>query len=66
MVDCWDVKNVEGALTKQTRLVWLESPANPTMRVTDIKAVSDLVHAYNKDILVAVVSLSKQSTLIFR
>ncbi|OQV15138.1 Cystathionine gamma-lyase [Hypsibius exemplaris] len=54
LVDCTDVDKVAAALTENTRLVWLESPANPTIKITDIKAVSDLVHAYNKDILVAV------------
>ncbi|OQV23864.1 Cystathionine gamma-lyase [Hypsibius exemplaris] len=54
LVDCTDPVKVKAALTERTRLVWLETPTNPTMRVVDIQTVSDLVHAYNKDIIVVV------------
>ncbi|CAR22406.1 cystathionine gamma-lyase CYS3 [Lachancea thermotolerans CBS 6340] len=37
-----------------TRLVWLESPTNPTLKVTDIRRVADAAHAANPDILVVV------------
>ncbi|MAC47824.1 MAG: methionine gamma-lyase [Oceanospirillum sp.] len=53
-VDCCDVKAVEAALTAQTRLVYFESPVNPTLRVMDIAAISERVHAYNADIKVIV------------
>jgi cystathionine gamma-lyase len=55
LVDCTDLAMVKASLSDKTRLVWLETPTNPTMRVVDIQAVSDLVHAYNKDIIVTVV-----------
>ncbi len=53
-VDCCDVKAVEAALTAQTRLVYFESPVNPTLRVMDIAAISERVHAYNTEIKVIV------------
>lgn len=53
-VDCCDVKAVEAALTAQTRLVYFESPVNPTLRVMDIAAISEKVHAYNAEIKVIV------------
>lgn len=36
------------------QLVWIETPTNPTMKVVDIKACSELVHEHNKDIVVVV------------
>jgi cystathionine beta-lyase/cystathionine gamma-synthase len=44
-VDTSDLKNVEAALSPKTRLVFLESPTNPMLRVTDIRAVADMAHA---------------------
>ncbi|CCK70214.1 cystathionine gamma-lyase CYS3 KNAG_0D04740 [Huiozyma naganishii CBS 8797] len=37
-----------------TRLVWIESPTNPTLKVTDIQAVSNAIKKINKDILLVV------------
>lgn len=34
--------------------MWIETPTNPMMKVVDIKACSDLIHEYNKDIVVVV------------
>jgi cystathionine beta-lyase/cystathionine gamma-synthase len=44
-VDATDVRNVERALEPRTRLVWLESPTNPLMKLVDIAAVAQLAHA---------------------
>jgi len=45
VVDTTDVAAVRAALRPTTRLVWVETPANPTWDVTDIAAVADLAHA---------------------
>jgi cystathionine beta-lyase/cystathionine gamma-synthase len=45
-VDTTDPENVADSLTPQTRLVWLETPTNPLLNVTDIKAVAEIVHAH--------------------
>jgi methionine-gamma-lyase len=37
-VDTSDVRNVESALRPETKLLFIESPANPTLAITDIKA----------------------------
>jgi cystathionine beta-lyase/cystathionine gamma-synthase len=51
--DTTDPESVAEALTPSTCLVWLETPTNPMLRVTDIKAVADIVHAHeNKPLLV--------------
>ncbi len=41
-VDARDVEAVKGALRENTRMVWLESPTNPLMKLCDIKAITEL------------------------
>ena len=43
-VDTSDLKMVEQAMKKNTRLVWVETPANPILRLTDIELVLSLIH----------------------
>jgi len=43
-VDATDVDAVERSMTSSTRMVWLESPTNPLLRVVDIDAVSEIAH----------------------
>jgi len=51
--DTTDPESVADALTPATRLVWLETPTNPYLRITDIRAVAEIVHAHqNKPLLV--------------
>lgn len=38
-VDVTDPANVEDALTAQTKLVWLESPSNPMLLISDIREI---------------------------
>ncbi|XP_053177756.1 cystathionine gamma-lyase-like [Scomber japonicus] len=52
--DCTKPELLKATLKPNTRLVWIETPTNPTMKVVDIKACSDLVHEHNKDIVVVV------------
>src|ERR671929_428542 len=44
-VDTTEVLNVEAAIKENTRMVFVETPTNPVMMVTDLKAVSDAAHA---------------------
>jgi len=44
-VDTSDAKNVERAITPKTKLVHIETPTNPLMSLTDIRAVADVCHA---------------------
>ena len=51
--DTTDPESVAEALTPSTRLVWLETPTNPYLRVTDIRAVAEIVHSHeNKPLMV--------------
>ncbi len=45
-VDATDLDSVEKAMTPHTRMVWLESPTNPLLRVVDIDAVSEVAHSH--------------------
>lgn len=44
-VDTSDPENVRRALTPRTRLVHIETPCNPLLRLTDIAAVAEIAHA---------------------
>ena len=44
-IDTSDLKTVEATLSSKTRLVWIESPTNPRLLITDIAAVAKLAHA---------------------
>src|ERR687890_1466899 len=44
-VDTTEPTNVESALKSNTRMVFVETPTNPVMMITDLKAVSDIAHA---------------------
>jgi len=43
-VDTTNLDAVRGAIRPETRLVFLETPANPTLDVTDIEAVASIAH----------------------
>jgi cystathionine beta-lyase/cystathionine gamma-synthase len=45
-VDTSDLAAVERAFTPTTRLVFVETPTNPVLRLTDIAAVADLTHRH--------------------
>ncbi|MBI2136314.1 cystathionine gamma-synthase [Candidatus Woesearchaeota archaeon] len=41
-VDATDVKNIENEVDDSTKMIWLETPTNPLLRLTDLKAVAQL------------------------
>jgi cystathionine gamma-lyase len=44
LVDSTDPANVAAAMTPATKLVWIESPGNPRMTITDIAACAEIAH----------------------
>jgi methionine-gamma-lyase len=46
-VDCTDLSNIEKAIKPNTRLLYLETPANPTMGITDIEGAVALARKHN-------------------
>jgi cystathionine beta-lyase/cystathionine gamma-synthase len=51
-VDTTDAVNVKTAVTTNTKLIWIETPTNPLMNITDIAAVAAI--AKEKNVLLAV------------
>lgn len=41
-VDMRQPKNVEAAITKATRLIWVETPTNPMLKIVDLAAVAKI------------------------
>jgi len=46
-VDTSNLEELKNAIQDNTKLIYLESPANPTMQITDIKAVCEIAHQKN-------------------
>lgn len=53
-VDITNVDNILNSIKENTKIVYLETPANPNMDMCDIKLVATKVHEINKDCLVIV------------
>ena len=53
-VDMDIIENVSKAINNNTKLIWLETPTNPLMKIADIEGITTVVKSKNKDILVAV------------
>ncbi|MCZ7384273.1 MAG: PLP-dependent aspartate aminotransferase family protein [Candidatus Methanoperedens sp.] len=51
-IDTSDAGNVEAAFRPDTKLVFFETPANPTMKLIDIKAVSGIAHEKDAEVMV--------------
>jgi cystathionine beta-lyase len=41
-VDTTDAQNVEQAIQSNTKLIWLESPTNPTLKISDIQGIAKI------------------------
>ncbi|SEW57358.1 trans-sulfuration enzyme family protein [Chitinophaga arvensicola] len=46
-VDTADTQAVFNAITPATRLIWLETPTNPTLKISDIAAIGRIAKAHN-------------------
>lgn len=46
-VDTTDATNVAKAITQKTKLIWLESPTNPTLKISDIETISEIAKAHD-------------------
>jgi cystathionine beta-lyase len=46
-VDTTYAENVAAAVTDKTKLIWIESPTNPTLKISDIAAISQIAKANN-------------------
>lgn len=41
-VDMTDIRNVENAVSDQTKMIWIETPTNPLLKIIDIAAVTKI------------------------
>jgi methionine-gamma-lyase len=46
-VDTSDLSQIEKAIRPNTKLLYIETPTNPTIALTDIKAASEIAHKHN-------------------
>jgi cysteine-S-conjugate beta-lyase len=46
-VDTTDPEKVFNAITPKTKLIWLETPTNPTLKISDIDAIAKIAKANN-------------------
>lgn len=53
-VDMDEVSNVTNAISENTKLIWIETPTNPLMKIADIAEITKAVKAQKNTILVAV------------
>ncbi len=51
LVDTSDVSNLETAFKANTKMVFVETPTNPIMTVTDLQAVSEIAHAHGAKVI---------------
>lgn len=45
-VDMTDLELLKAAIQPNTRMVWLESPSNPMLKLVDIAAIAEIVHEF--------------------
>lgn len=46
-VDTTNAENVFNAITPATKLIWIETPTNPTLKITDIEAIAKIAKSNN-------------------
>lgn len=51
-VDTTDLSNVEAAFTSKTRMLWVETPSNPLLKLSDLKALTELARSRNAYLVV--------------
>lgn len=51
LVDTTEISNLEQAFKPNTKMVFVETPTNPIMSVTDLQAVSDVSHAHGATVV---------------
>jgi cystathionine gamma-lyase len=52
LVDFTKEGALEGAFTPKTKLIWLETPTNPTLKVSDIKKTCEIAHKHGAIVVV--------------
>lgn len=50
--DTSDLKNIENAATSDTKIIYIETPSNPLMKITDIKKTAEYAHTHRMILIV--------------
>ncbi|MEE4000095.1 cystathionine gamma-synthase [Tenacibaculum sp. FZY0031] len=53
-VDMNEVANVTNAISENTKLIWIETPTNPLMKIADVEEITKAVKTIKKNVVVAV------------
>ncbi|XP_028667996.1 cystathionine gamma-lyase [Erpetoichthys calabaricus] len=53
-VDCTNLEFLKSAIKPETKMVWIETPTNPMMKLVDIKGCAEIAHAKSQDVIVVV------------
>lgn len=51
-VDATEMANIENAILPETRMIYIETPANPTIDIIDIKKAAEIAHNHNIPLVV--------------
>lgn len=54
MIDMCDSVELVAAIRPETKLIWIETPTNPTLRITDIQATCHVIKSIRSDIWIVV------------
>src|SRR5690554_4918409 len=52
LVDGADLEQINAAMKENTKVVYLETPANPTLKIIDLEEVSEIAHKFNAKVVV--------------
>ena len=50
--DLTDLQALKGAIRPNTKVVWIETPSNPLMKILDIRAIADIAHEAGAQLVV--------------
>ncbi|KAI9484378.1 cystathionine gamma-lyase [Zychaea mexicana] len=54
IADLRNPHDIAGLFKPNTKMVWIETPSNPTLRIVDIQAIAQHIHQHNKDAFLVV------------
>jgi len=46
-IDVRNLKEIENSITKETKMIWLETPSNPLLKICDIAAIAEIGRKHN-------------------
>ncbi|CAN5309883.1 cystathionine gamma-synthase [soil metagenome] len=46
-INMQDAENIRGSINEKTKLIWMETPTNPLMNISDISAISKIAKEHN-------------------